>query len=334
MREAVELVRENCRSHGIDAALGADGEISLAHLESRMEELKEERDFIATTFGEKMELLTRTDLMERGLWGPTFHGGLFSSTGFGIHPLRYARGLARAAVKAGATIHPHSPVTRWREENDWHILETPQGRLRARQVIVATNGFTQEEILTPLEGRLLPALSSIIVTRPLSEEECRLQGWTSTVMAYDTRNLLHYFRLLPDRRFLFGGRGGTDSAASGEAPLRDLMTQSLREMFPAWVKAEITHFWRGFVCLTYDLLPYVGALNERKTVWTAIAYHGNGVALASWSGRALARLMAGNGKAANLPAPMAHRLKRFPLPALRPFYLKGAYLWYGFNDSR
>ena len=69
-------------------------------------------------------------------------------------------------------------------------------------------------------------------------------------MAYDTRNLLHYFRLLPDGRFLFGGRGGTDASDGGAAPMKAHMIATLRDMFPVFGAAEITHFWRGFVCLS------------------------------------------------------------------------------------
>ena len=112
------------------------------------------------------------------------------------------------------------------------------------------------------------------------------------------------------------------------------MIATLRQMFPVFGEAEITHFWRGFVCLAYDLVPYVGPLNEARTAWTAIAYHGNGVAMASYSGSALADLIAGNSKRANLPQVLTRRLARFPLPALRPLYLKGAYLWFNYEDNR
>ena len=85
-------------------------------------------------------------------------------------------------------------------------------------MVIATNGYTTESVFHHHRDRLMPALSNIIVTRPLTEDERAEQGWTSRVMAYDTRNLLHYFRLLPDGRFLFGGRGGTDASDGGAAP--------------------------------------------------------------------------------------------------------------------
>ena len=334
MKDAVALVQDVCAREGIDAWIHGGGEISLAHQPGRVAELAEERDFMARIFDEKMELLDREGLKEHGLSGPQFHGGIRHGTGFSIHPLNYARGLARAAAKSGATIHGDSRVVRWRQEAGRHVLETDKGTLTARHVVAATNGYTPEDVLPQLSGRLMPALSNIIVTRPLSEAERGEQGWTSHLMAYDTRNLLHYFRLLPDGRLLFGGRGGTDAADGGAGPMRRHMTATLNKMFPVFARAEITHFWRGFVCLAYDLVPYVGALDETETVWTALAYHGNGVAMASYSGRGLAHLIAGEPERAALPKILTHRLARFPLPALRPLYLKGAYAWFNYKDNR
>ena len=334
MRDATHLVRSNCEANHIDAWIAVEGEVTLAHLPNRMDEFRAEQTFLRQTFGDETELLSADDLKARGVWGPKFHGGLRGTTGFGLHPLNYARGLARAAAKAGAVIHPRSPVIRWEERADGHVLSTPSGTLKAKHVIVATNGYTPEDVSRRHAGRIMPALSSIIVTRPLSEDERCEQGWTSPLMAYDSRKLLHYFRLLPNGRFLFGGRGGTDASDAGAAPLREKLTATLHDLFPAWRNAEITHFWRGFVCLAYDLVPYVGALDEKKTVWTSIAYHGNGVAMASWCGRALARLLAGKMAPEDLPSILTRRLAEFPLPTLRAFYLKGAYLWYNWRDSR
>ncbi len=334
MKDAVGLVRELCATHAIDAWIHDGGEISLAHLPNRWHELEEERDFMATVFGEKLELLSVDQLKERGLWAHAFHGGIKGDVGFSIHPLNYVRGLARAAHKAGVRTHGRSRVMRWEERCGRHLLSTQAGSVSARHVIVATNGYTPEDVSTYHKGRLMPALSNIIVTRPLSEAERRDQGWTSRLMAYDTRNLLHYFRLLPDGRFLFGGRGGTDASDRAAAPMRAHMINTLRDMFPVFGTAEITHFWRGFVCLAYDLVPYVGPLDDAKTVWTALAYHGNGVAMASYSGSALADLVAGKPERARLPSVLTRRLARFPLPALRPLYLKGAYLWFNFEDNR
>jgi glycine/D-amino acid oxidase-like deaminating enzyme len=334
MQDSVALVAENCARFGIDAKINGEGEVELAHMPNRMDELRADQKFLRDTFDDDKTLLSKSDLKERGLDGPEFHGGLLGKTGFGIHPLNYAHGLARAAHKSGAKLHPHSAVTRWEETSDGHVLHTAQGRLRAKRVLVATNGYTPENVSKRHAGRVLPALSNIIVTRALTESECKAQGWTSSVMAYDSRILLHYFRLLPDNRFLFGSRGGTDSSNAAMAGSRATITRDFHRMFPAWSNIDITHFWRGHVCLAADRVPYIGALDDRKSVWTALAYHGNGVAMGSWSGRAAARLMQNETARDDIPEVITRRLAKFPLPAFRPLYLKSAYIWYGIKDAR
>src|SRR3546814_5979010 len=109
-------------------------------------------------------------LAARGLAADGFHGGLELPLGFGLHPMKYLRGLARAAIDAGVTLHGHSPVPSVRREAGRFVLTTPQGRLTARQVIVATNGNTEDARLPAPAGRPLPAPSSIIVTRPVGPQ--------------------------------------------------------------------------------------------------------------------------------------------------------------------
>jgi glycine/D-amino acid oxidase-like deaminating enzyme len=334
MKESVDLVADNASRHGIDIWKTMSGEVTLAHLPNRLDELREDQNFYRTTFGEENEVLTRQQLVERGLAGPEFHGGLLGPVGFGIHPLNYVRGLARAAHMTGAQLHANSRVTGWEQRDGAHHLSTATGRLKARRVLVATNGYTPEDVSTRHAGRILPALSNIIVTRPLTDSELQAQGWTTQQLAYDSRNLLHYFRLLPGNRFLFGGRGGTDSSDAATPSYRAYITQTFHRLFPAWSQVEITHFWRGFVCLSHDLVPYVGPLDENKTVWTALAYHGNGVAMGSWSGRAAARMMLDGKAKGEVPTVITRRLAKFPLPLFRPLYLKGAYVWFGWQDSR
>jgi len=334
MKESVSLVADNVNRHGIDVWKTGEGEITLAHLPNRFAELKAEQAFYRATFGEENQLLGPEELRQRGLSGPEFHGGLLGPVGFGVHPLNYVRGLARAAHKAGAKLHPRSRLLRWEQAGGGHRLSTAAATLTARRVIVATNGYTPEDVSTYHAGRIIPALSNIIVTRPLSDAELQEQGWTETTLAYDSRNLLHYFRLLPNKRFLFGGRGGTDSSAAAADGYRAYLTATFHRLFPAWARADITHFWRGFVCLSNDLVPYVGPLDEAKGVWTSIAYHGNGVAMASWSGRQVARLLLDPKARDKTPAVITRRLARYPLPAFRPLYLKGAYVWFNWQDSR
>ena len=331
---AVEHVRAFCRQEEIDIDAVGEGEFSLAHRPGEVEGLRAEAEFFGTKLGIEAQFLEASELAARGMKGPEFFAGLKTTPSFALHPLKYARGLAESLARAGVPLYVNSPLVGWEQDGGHEILRTPKGALRAKKIVLATNGFTPENLMPPLSGRLLPTLSNILVTRPLAPSEREEQGWTSFDPAWDTRRLLHYFRLLPDGRFMFGGRAGTRTDRASEAKAHKSLRASFERMFPAWRQAETTHFWRGLVCLSYNLLPYVGPLDETRRIWTSLAYHGSGVAMGSLSGASLADWIAGrDGAEARIPAVMRHGLTPFPLPALRLFYLRSAYLFYGLRDD-
>jgi glycine/D-amino acid oxidase-like deaminating enzyme len=329
--EAVGLVGDLLAAEGIDADRTGEGDVALAHRESALADLATDAKFMANAFGARQTLLDREGLKARGLSGPHFHGGVADEVGFGLNPFKYVTGLARAAAAQGAIVTAQSPVTGWQRETNRHRLMTPRGSVRAAKVLIATNGYTPEDLHPQFGGRVLPALSSIVVTRPLTEAERAEAGWTSTTPSYDLLNLLHYFRLLPDGRFLFGGRGGLSAEPGALVRQSARIEAAFRRYYPAWRAVEITHRWSGFVCLAMDLLPHIGAWEDEPGAYFALAYHGNGVALSSWSGRAVARLI-GTG-AAQMPKMLRRPPPRFPLPFLRPLYLRGAYVKFGIEDS-
>lgn len=334
-RRAIEGVRELAAGEGIDLQAEGQGEIVAAHRPSRLPGLVHESAFAAEVLGEDWPVWSKGELAERGFVGPEAHGALVLPHGFGLHPLNLVRGLARAAVRHGARLHARSRVSAWERTGDGHVLRTAGGVLRARRVVVATDGYTPEGLDAKLDGRVLPVLSNVVVTRPLTASERAAHGWVTTAMAADTRKLLDYFRVLPDGRFLLGARGGVSAAPSTVEPSRLWMRRRLDTLFPAWAGVGIDYFWRGLVGLAADRLPHVGLRRDEPSVGAALAYHGSGVAMGVACGRALAAEMAGRNDpdGGRLPDVIARPQPRFPLPAARPLVLRLAYAAYGAADA-
>ncbi|WP_413867620.1 NAD(P)/FAD-dependent oxidoreductase [Albidovulum sp.] len=306
-----------------------EGETSLAHSPRAFAALREEAVAARRDLGVTAEVLGPADLAAAGMGGAGFHGGLRIGLGFALNPLKYVLGLAVAARAEGARIYENSPVEAITREGGDYLLRTPRGRLRARKLILATNGYSSEDVPGWMAGRYLPAQSAVLVTRQLTAAEIAAQGWSSQGMAYDTRDLLHYFRLMPDGRFLFGLRGGTAAGPRAQEAMRARARADFEAMFPAWAVVATPHYWSGFVCLSRGLTPYVGPVGDWPDAWAGFAWHGNGVALATWSGRLLADLATGRGR---VPAVMAAPPGRFPFGAARRFLLPLAYAWYGLRD--
>jgi glycine/D-amino acid oxidase-like deaminating enzyme len=337
-REAIDLVRELAEMEGMAIDPQGDGEIVVAHHPSRLRELATQQAFLTHTAGYPCALWSRQELSEQGFSSPEAHAALHIGVGFGLNPVKYSRGLARAALNRGVIISGKSPVLSWEKAGSRHLLHTPGGTLKANTVVIATNGYTDDRLHPLLKGSLLPALSQIITTRPLTAAEQAAQGWRTETPVYDTRNLLFYYRLLKDGRFLFGSRGGTWGNPKESDRHQAWMIRRLGELFPAWRGIEISHTWNGLVCLAADLTPHIGKFpsdapnSSDSSVFYALAYHGNGVAAATWSGRWVAQLVAGKAQPEDICAVFRHPLKQFPFPALRKSYLRSAYFMYGIFD--
>jgi glycine/D-amino acid oxidase-like deaminating enzyme len=333
-REAVDFVGGFLQASSVDADRTGEGELEVAHSASRIDDLKQEQAFMLESFGEESTFLTREEMFEHGYESPAFHAGLKTHVCFGLHPLKYVRGLARATIDAGVNVFARSEVVAWETDQGRHTLKTAQGQVTAKQVLVATNGYTDETLPAVLGGRLLPALTRIIVTRPISDNELKNQGWLNTEPTYDTRKLLHYFRLLPDNRFLFGGRGGTDASPEGMDKIASSLRTTFEAMYPKLAQVETDYSWGGFVCLTSSRLPFAGPFQGMENVWGAFGWHGNGVAMASYAANKLADVMAGSvSHEQALPAIMRALPGRFILPQFRVQYLKAAYVGYGAQDN-
>jgi len=330
---AIRYVGDLGETLNIDFDRAGSGEYIVGSGARAHHDAREEAKWMNNTLGVAASALSQAELKERGLFSPLFTGALHMPRGFGLHPLKYSLGLARAAKEVGVRIFGDSAVTSWRHEGGEQILETAHGTVSARHVLLATNGYTPAGVGSPVAGRLMPVFSNILVTRVLSKEELQAQGWLKTDLAADDRELLHYFRLLPDGRFMFGGRGGIGGTPPEESMVRRRLEAEFRTLFPAWREVSFDYFWSGLVCLCRDKVFHVGAMPERNNAWYGLAFHGGGVSMGSWAGAALADMIAGAGSSEyKIPDPMRKPVPWIPMPSLRPAYLRGAYAWFGLKE--
>jgi len=331
--EAIETVRELIAKEQIACDAQPDGSFLVAHRPDVVAELREKARLYRDALKYPgVEFLGREQLAEQGyLKGPSAHAALRTANAFGLHPMKYVRGLALAAMRTGAMLYDRSPVEQWRQEGAEHVLVTPTGAVRCRKVVMATNGYTPEGLHPFFRGRLLPAKSNIVVTRPLGDAEWREVGMLTTQVYSDTRKLLFYWRRLPDDRLLMGGRAGVLDTSPGLSARRRRLEAAIAEKWPVLEGVESEYFWHGNVCLSYDLMPHVGTAEGDPSVAYAMAYLGSGVAMSTYSGGLTADLVAGKNVPRDTPLTSVG-LVRFPFPALRQAYLAGAYVAYAVKD--
>ena len=135
-------------------------------------------------------------------------------------------------------------------------------------------------------------------------------------MACIERFPFHYFRFLPEGRFLFGGRSlSTDVSPANLLRSQKSLKNAFHRLFPAWCHVECAYSWSGLIAVSRRSVPFIGPLPDPPGVYAALAYQGTGLALAGWSGRAVADRLA--GKTVAIPRIMWLPLARYPLPKMR-----------------
>jgi glycine/D-amino acid oxidase-like deaminating enzyme len=321
--KAVNQVNNNLVNYNIEADKVDGGELLFAHSQKSIKTIQTDSDFMKNEFGFKTSFLEKEGLKKLGISSPEAFAGVLNPVSFGLNPLKYATGLYYEALKQGINLFYETTVTNVKKHNGFFSITTNTGTIQAKKLIIATNGYSSDDMPIQLNGGYLPVLSSIIVTRPLTKKEIDQQGWTSQITSYDARNLLHYVRLLPDNRFLFGARGGTSASHRAQFSNQKKSRKEFERMFPAWAHVDTEFYWNGFVCVTADLLPFIGPIDDN--VFCSLGYHGNGVTTASLAGRQIAQLTMAQSPP-HLPTLFKRPLKKFPFPKLRRLGLRFAYV--------
>jgi glycine/D-amino acid oxidase-like deaminating enzyme len=317
--EAIEHVDRTIGEHGIDCDWRRDGHLALAYKPSHYAGFAETVRWRRETFGYTGETLLPPGQLRTEIGSDDFHGGISDDVSGGLNPAKYVFGLARAAARNGACLVDRAGVTRIERFGGKFRLHTPKGEIEAREVLLATNGYTNA-LQAGIRSGIFPIGSYIIVTEPLTAD---LQAEVSPKgrMFYDTKYFLNYFRLTPDGRVLFGGRNRMTTHLDLLESAQLLRTRLL-EVFPQLDRVPITHSWTGKLGVTFDLMPHIGRIDG---IHYAYGYAGHGVSIASYLGAEVGALLAGKRTTSlfsEIPHPrnpVAH-LDRLFLPFVAAYY--------------
>jgi glycine/D-amino acid oxidase-like deaminating enzyme len=241
-----------------------------------------------------------------------------------LQPLSYARGLARAAVAAGAAIHGQTPAMSLRREGGRWRIETPRAVVRAEKVLIVTNGFT-DDLWPDLRRTIVPVFSSIAATEPLPDAVARQIMPTRSAL-YESGHITVYYRVDTSNRLLIGGRGPMQWISDPSA-VAYLMRYAER-LWPGLKGVHWTHGWNSRLAMTADHFPHVHEPGAGALVY--LGCNGRGVALATAMGQQLARRLIG-GDAAEIDMPIT-ALKPIRFHALWPVAVKSVVLYGRIRD--
>ena len=213
-----------------------------------------------------------------------YKGAFIDRRGARLHPLSYARGLARAAMSAGARICSRTPALGLERAGERCLVLTANGTVSARAVVLCTNAYADADGTKPLIEKaahaVVPLNSYMIATKPLPAD-VRQSILPNGETAADFKQLMNHFRLEKDGRLLSGGRGGlwSSDAASAYAPLQ----HALAAIFLQLREVPIEYRWSGKVAITADGSPHFH--RPADNVWVATGCNGRGVGMCTAAGQ-------------------------------------------------
>jgi glycine/D-amino acid oxidase-like deaminating enzyme len=324
-RRSLAWIGDFIRSEGIDCSYGQVGRFHAAHNAAQYEALAARLAHQPKGLEVEAHMVPRAE--QRGELGTdAYWGGAVYAQHCSVHPARYHQGLLERALAAGAQVAPRSPVTGIEKQGSHFLLSTPGGTVRARDVVVATNGYTGK--VTPwLRRRVIPIGSYMIATEPLPEGLMdRLMPRNRIVS--DTRKVVYYYRASPDRkRILFGGRVShqeTDCRVSGP-----LLHADMVKIFPELAGVRVSHSWSGLVAYTFDELMHVGL---HDGLYYAMGYCGAGVGTSSYFGMRVGQQVLGLREGRTALDGLAFQTR--PFYTGNPWFLAASVRYYRWRDGQ
>lgn len=264
------------------------------------------------------------DAMAEATGSHAYLGGYFNPLGGSVQPLALVRELARAADEAGARIYEQSAAQALRRSGHEWSVETASGEVRARRVLIATQG-RPGRLFPALERSVLPVWSFQVATDPLPRAPGLLSNGT---VVSDTRRVLRYFRCDREGRLVMGGKG-TLRAPTGPRSF-ELQRKALAHLYPELADAPVRWWWGGEVSVTLDRLPRLFTLGDG--VLATVACNGKGVAWNVALGPVLADAL-GGAPLDTLPLPPATALQTIPFHFLRQAYAAVGGSWLRMLDG-
>jgi len=283
---AKNLVKQLIAELSIECDL-TPGIAQVAHKPRYVSEYHSLADKLATQYGrqglEKIDAKRTREL----LGTDAYFGGYVDWDAAHLHPLNLALGVAQRCLELGVRIFENTRATAFTDGASVTV-RTQTGSVTADHLVLATNGHLGN-LAPKLAGRMMPINNFIIATEPLDEALANEINPRRVAVA-DSRFVINYFRMTPDRRLLFGG--GENYRAGFPRDIAAFVRPYMLKIYPQLATAKIDYAWGGTLAITLNRMPHFGHLSEH--VHFAHGYSGQGVGLAHLAGQLIAEMLHGD----------------------------------------
>jgi glycine/D-amino acid oxidase-like deaminating enzyme len=221
-----------------------------------------------------------------------YYGGAVIPDLGSIHPGLYHKGMQDRAIEAGVIISAPNEVREIKRNPSGagNLVITAGGPIAAKDVIVATNGYTTKN-LKWFARRIIPFTGYMAATEVLSENLIKKVIPHRRVII-DTDTNIDFFRVAPDSNRVIMG-GATASGMSRTEDIHAKLRQIMVGIMPDLAEAQFSHVWSGYCAGTFDMMPHIGG---KDGVWYAMGYNFAGVTMGTHMGRKLALRILGDSE--------------------------------------
>ena len=322
--DSKNLVRSLIAKHQIDAEYKSG--IIHADLESKdVSSTHDYVDLLRERYSyENIEALNHEQIRNH-LGSEAYFGGYLDTGSGHLHPLKFALGLAEAALKAGVRVFEKTQVIELQEGDPAQVL-TSKGCVSAKFVVLGCNGYLGK-LHQRVAARVMPINNYIIATESLGKDLAR-SLIRDDVAVGDSKFVINYYRLSNDHRLLFGG--GESYSYKFPTDISGLVQKHMLSVYPQLRQCKIDYAWGGTLGITVNRLPHVTRLSAN--ILSASGFSGHGVAMATLAGQLCSEAIATTAKRFDLMA----SLPTWPFPGgatLRTPLLKLAMSWYALRDK-
>jgi glycine/D-amino acid oxidase-like deaminating enzyme len=285
---SIKYVEDVIEEEHINCEYTRAGHIEAAWKNAHYAAYQREQEVLAREFNHPVTLLDRKE-QAREL-GTTYYRGLLIDEHSGaLHPAKYVRGLALCASASGAVLVEKTPATKIMRDGTGFAIVTPQGTIKAANVLIAANGYI-DEAAREIGLRVFPLGSYIIATEPLPDEVAA-KFIPHKRVVFDSKHYLYYFRMSADKRMVFGGRADyKPPTPESNRQSAEILRRGMVRVFPELKDAKVEYVWSGNICMTRDFFPRAG---QHDGLYYALGYGGHGVAMATYLGGQIANIMCG-----------------------------------------
>ena len=269
MERAVDSLDELILREGLECDRQRPGFLRVATTHRYINRLKHDVDMMKSLGFNGIDWLD-ADIVRKRVNSDHFLGAMWEPRLVLVNPLKLVREEKRLAMRFGAQVFENTPVL----EIITHptlILKTPSGTVIAEKLVFATNAYSH--LFPQLRRKQIPAFTYMVATEPLTDEQLAPIGWEGGEGVEDARNLIHYYRLTPDRRLVMGGgpvglTWSNDLNGDSNLSAWQHIEEHICFLFPSLKGVNFSHHWGGPFSVTMDLNPALGYLKDHRVVYS------------------------------------------------------------------